>query len=426
MTGLVIALLFGTMFGLLILGVPIAVAIGVSATITVLIFHIAPLDLLVQLMMSVVNSWVILAVPFFILAGRIIAASSIGYRLVDLFNSLVGMLPGGLAVASVFSCFLFGGLTGSASAETAGVTSIMARPMERSGYPPAFTASLIATAGTNANLVPPSIAFIIYGLVTNTSISDLFVAGVLPGLSFALFLAGFAVVVANRRGYGRQAVLERLPLKLAFRRAGWALLAPVLILGGIRTGIFTPTESAIFITAYALVISMFVYRDLTWRDLPGIFEEAAVTSASVMFIVATASGFSWIVNTQGVPAAVADFLLTSIHSYELILISMMVMLVIAGTVIDPVSILLIIIPILLPVARNIGMDPVHFGVFATVGLNLGLITPPVGLCLFVAAKMAEAPLVSTAIASLPWVLCFAIFYVLVAFVPELSLLLIDI
>lgn len=423
MTGPIMLVLFGTMFGLLALGVPIAVCIGLSGAVTVMLFSIAPLDLLTQLMMTALNSWLILAVPFFILAGAIIAESSIGQRLVDLFNSLFGMLPGGLAIASTMACFLFGGLTGSATAETAAVTSIMAKPMERAGYPPAFTASLIASSGTNANLVPPSIALIIYGLVTNTSISDLFVAGILPGLTFALVLAVVASAIAAHRGYGRGAQMRRIPIRRALIRAGWALLAPVLILGGIRTGIFTPTESAIFITIYALLIAIYVYRDIGWRDLPRIVEGAAVTSASVMFIVAAASIFAWIINTQGIPAATANFLLASTESRTLTILAMMALLIVAGMFLDPLSILLIIIPILLPVVRSLGMDLVHFGIFATVGLNLGLVTPPVGLCLFVAAKIAGASVVDAAIASVPWLLAFVAFFLLVAFVPQLSLIL---
>lgn len=422
MTGPIMLVLFGTMFGLLALGVPIAVCIGLSGAVTVMLFSIAPLDLLTQLMMTALNSWLILAVPFFILAGAIIAESSIGQRLVDLFNSLFGMLPGGLAIASTMACFLFGGLTGSATAETAAVTSIMAKPMERAGYPPAFTASLIASSGTNANLVPPSIALIIYGLVTNTSISDLFVAGILPGLTFALVLAVVASAIAAHRGYGRGAQMRRIPIRRALIRAGWALLAPVLILGGIRTGIFTPTESAIFITIYALLIAIYVYRDIGWRDLPRIVEGAAVTSASVMFIVAAASIFAWIINTQGIPAATANFLLASTESRTLMILAMMALLIVAGMFLDPLSILLIIIPILLPVVRSLGMDLVHFGIFATVGLNLGLVTPPVGLCLFVAAKIAGASVVDAAIASVPWLLAFVAFFLLVAFVPQLSLI----
>ena len=423
MTGYIILVLFGTMFVLLAMGIPIAVCIGVSAAVTVLLFNIAPLDLLTQLMTTVLNSWLILAVPFFILAGAIISESSIGQRLVDLFNALFGMLPGGLAIASTFACFLFGGLTGSATAETAAVTSIMSKPMERAGYPPAFTASLIASSGTNANLVPPSIALIIYGMVANTSIADLFLAGILPGLMFAMVLAGFASAISVRRGYGRGAQVRRMPVGRAVVRAGWALLAPVLILGGIRTGIFTPTESAIFITVYALVVAIYIYRDISWRDVPRIVENAAVTSASVMFIVATASAFSWIINTQGIPAVAANFLLTSTDSYVLVMLAMMGLLVVAGMFLDPISILLIIVPILLPVARDLGLDLVHFGIFATVGLNLGLVTPPVGLCLFVAAKIAGAPVIDTAIASLPWLGAFIFFFLLVAFVPQISLIL---
>jgi C4-dicarboxylate transporter DctM subunit len=420
---LVVSAIFGLLLLLLLLGLEIWVAIGLAALIPMLLFGLAPLEVLPQMMMSSIDSWVLLAVPFFILAGAIIAESSIGQRLVDLFNALFGHLPGGLAVSSVFTCVAFGGLTGSATAEAAGVTSIMAKPMERAGYPRTFIASLIASAGTLANLIPPSIGLLIYGIVAKVSISDLFLAGVLPGILNALLLAVSAVIVAERMGYGRAQKVDRMPIGRALWRSAWALLAPVWILGSIRLGLFTPTESAIFITVYVFLVARFAYGDITWRQLPAIIERAAVTSVAVMLIVATAAVLSWIIETQGLAAAVLKFLQQAEMSRAAVILAMMLVLVIAGTVLEPAPMLLIIVPIMLPIARDIGMNLVQFGIFVTVGINLGLISPPVGMTVFVSAKIAQAPVMATFRATFWWLPAFLLLFTLVAFVPELSLLL---
>jgi C4-dicarboxylate transporter DctM subunit len=421
MNEMALAVLFLSMLVLLLAALPIAVALGLGAGLTMMIYGLAPLELGTQLMISSVDSWILLAVPMFILTGALIAESSIGQRLVDLFNALFAWMPGGLAISAVFTCFLFGGLTGSAAAETAGVTSIMGRPMERAGYPRAFVASLIAAAGTNANLVPPSIALLIYGIIAQVSIADLFVAGVLPGLLFAVLLAAPAAAVAARRGYGRAAAVARLPLGVAFRRAGWALLAPVLILGGIRFGIFTPTESAFFITLYAFVVGKFVYRDFTWTQVPRIVERAGITTIAVMFILATSSLFAWLVTVLGLPTIVESWFRGAALSYTETVLLLVLVLTVAGTFLEPVPILLILVPVLLPVARGIDMNMVQFGIFVTVGINLALITPPVGMTLYVGAKVANASVWQTSIESLPWCLVFVVLFLLVGFVPAISL-----
>lgn len=415
--------LFGLMLALVLLGVPIAVAIGIGAAVPLIVYGIAPLDIVTQLFLSSLNSWILLAVPMFILAGAIISESSIGTRLVDLFNSLFGLLPGGLAISGVFSCFLFGGLTGSAVAETAGVTSIVGKPMTRAGYPPAFIGSLLAAAGTNANLVPPSIALLIYGIVARVSIVDLFIAGILPGILFTAVLALVAMVISARRGYGRAAAVARIPLGRAIYRSAWALLAPVWLIGGLRFGIFTPTESAFFITIYVFVVAKFIYRDISWRDVPRIFEQAAATSVSIMFIIATASIFAWLVNVLGVPARVAGLFGDGL-TYAAAVFGMMAVLIVAGLFLDATSMLLIMVPILLPISHQIGMDPVQFGIFVTVGINLGLVTPPLGVGLVVAAKIVNAPLGTASVAALPWFAVFLLLFLLIGFVPWISLALI--
>lgn len=415
--------LFGLMFVFLGAGLPIAICLGLSAVLTMWLFDIAPMQLSTQMIMTALDSWVLLAIPFFILAGTIISESSIGSRLVDFFNALFGKIRGGLAVSAVFTSFLFGGLTGSAAAETAGITSIMSSPMDRHGFPRAFTASLIAAASTTANLVPPSIALILFGILAQQSISDLFVAGVVPGLIITVFLAIAAVARARLGGYGTVTVGERLPLGRATLRAGWALLAPALILGGIRLGIFTPTESSIFITVYALLVALYAYRDITWRDVPRIFERAAVVATSVMFIVATATLFAWIINTQGIPATLSGLILSGGGSSVGVILLMLVLLIVTGMFLDATSTLFVLLPILLPVALGIGMDPIHFGIFMTMALNLGLITPPVGICLFVGANVGRVPVLHVAVAAIPWMVVMIGAILLIAFVPRLTLFL---
>ena len=417
----VILALFGLMVLLLALGLQIWIAIGLTALLPMLAFGIAPLDLLPQMMLSAIDSWSLLAVPLFILAGAIISESSIGQRLIELSNALFGMLPGGLAVSSVFTCLVFGGLTGSATADAAGVTSIMARPMERSGYSLPYIASLIAAAGTLANLVPPSLGLLLYGIVAKVSISDLFVAGILPGLLNAVLLALTAAYLAERRGFGHAARMQRMPVGRAFARSIWALIAPALILGGIRLGVFTPTESAVFVVIYVFLVAKFVYRDLSWRDMPAIIERAAVTSGAIMLIVATAAVLSWIIETQGLAATITSLLQHGNLSKSGVIFAIVVILVLSGMVLEPAPMLLIVVPLLLPVAHSIGMNLVQFGVVVIAGVNLGLIHPPVGLALFVAAKVARAPLASTFYASLWWVPVYLLVLLLVAYIPALSL-----
>jgi len=419
----VIIALFALMTILLLAGLEIWVAIGLSALIPMLVFGLAPLELLPQMMMSSIDSWVLLAVPFFVLAGAIMAESSIGQRLVDLFNAMFGGLPGGLAVSSIFTCLVFGGLSGSATAEAAAVTSVMARPMERAGYPRSFIASLIGCAGTLDNLIPPSIALLIYGIVAKVSIPDLFIAGLLPGILNGVLLAAMAMYVAWRRGFGRDRKIVPMSIGLALWRSAWALLAPVWVIGGIRLGYFTPTESAIFITLYVFLVAMFAYGDITWRQIPTIVERAAITSVTVMLIIATAAVLSWLIETQGLANAVRSFLQQSNLSSTAIIGAMMLLLIIAGMVLEPAPMLLIIVPIMLPIAREIGMNLVQFGVLVTVGVNLGLISPPVGLTVFVSAKVAGAPIMETFAWTLWWLPTFIVTLVLVGFVPSLSLIL---
>lgn len=416
--------MFALMLALTVAGLPIAVAIGLSAGLVMTCFNLVTLDLIPQLLLSSIDSWILIAVPMFILAGSIISASSIGQRLVDLFNSLFGMLPGGLAASAVFTCFLFGGLTGSAAAETAAVASVMTRPMVRAGYPAAFVGSLVAAAGTNANLVPPSIALLIYGIVARVSIAELFVAGVVPGLLFAALLATTASIIAAQRGYGRRTLLVRLPPGQALYRSAWAVVAPLWIIGGLRYGVFTPTESSFFITVYAFVVAKYFYGDIGWRNLPQIIETAAVTSIAVMIIVACASVFAWLVNIMGVPGAIEGLFREADLGFAGTVVLMMLVLLIAGMFLDASSVLLIIVPILIPVARAISFDPVQFGIFITVGINLGLVTPPVGVGLFIGAKVAGASVVETSLAAVPWFLVFGVLFAAIAFVPGISLFLV--
>lgn len=434
--------LLGSFVVLLVLGVPIYLSLGLSALLTIWLLDLASLQVLPGQFFSSFNSFTLLAIPLFMLAGDLLARSAMADRLVDLARAVVGRIRGGLAVVSVVVGIFFAGMSGSGPADVGAQGKVLIPALVRDRYRRSFAAALISANGAIGIIVPPSIGLVIYGVVANVSIGRLFIAGIIPGVVIGLSLATVSILMAWRNDWGpprgeesaaARALGERhdevLPTGLArvsfllrtFRRAVWGLLAPLIILGGIYGGVFTPTEAAGVVVVYALLVGMFVYRDIKPRHLPGILSGAAQTSAVVMVIIGSASLFAFVLNTQGIAAGLAEGLATVSANPVIGLLAINVIILLAGTLLDAVSIYYILAPILLPVAVGLGVDPVHFGIIATCNLAIGQITPPVGVNLFVGAAVGEVSLTEISREVLPLVAAQFVALMFITFVPALSL-----
>jgi len=416
-------LLFGGFFALLAMGMPIAVCLGLSSLASIFVFELGSFQLLPQLMTSAVNSWTLLAIPFFILAGNLLGQSELARTLVRLAETVIGNVPGGLAIVAIVVGIFLAGISGSGPADTAALGALLIPAMVASGYSRPFSAGLIAAGGSIGIIVPPSIALIIYGVVAqNVSIGSLFIAGTLPGILVGLSLAVVAYLISRRRGY--RASRSRGDLRevaRAFREAVWGLLAPLIILGGIYGGVFTATEAAAVAVFYGLFVGFVVYRDLSVALVWRILRESAVTTATVMFIVAAASLFAYVLTVGQLASGLAQSLVAFAGSKFALLLLVNLVLLLAGTFMDAISIFYIFVPIFLPALTAVGVDPLHFGVIATVNLAIGLITPPVGVNLFVAAPLARISLGEVSLGVVPFVLAMLVALVIVNAFPGLSL-----
>jgi C4-dicarboxylate transporter DctM subunit len=370
-------------------GVPITFSLGLAALLGLLMSGM-PLVVVVQKLWTAVDTFPLVAVPLFILAGDIMSVGGITRRLVDFAQALVGHLTSGLAMVAVVGCMFFAAVSGSAIADAAAIGGLLIPAMTANRYHPTFSAALVAAAGTIGPIIPPSIPMVLYGVMTNTSIARLFAGGALPGIIMGLGLMAYAYHVGRQRGYqGRERRAALGEIGRGFANALLAMLMPIIIIGGIISGVFTPTESGVVAVVYALVLGLFVYRELSWRQLPALLYQSGLMTGKVLFILGTASVFSWLLTVDGIPqqvtAAIAGLQLGRVGT----LLVINVLLLFVGTFIDTISALVILTPLLLPLATAAGVDPVHFGVIVAVNLTIGMITPPVGVCLFVTSGIAR-------------------------------------
>ena len=415
-------LLFGSFFLLLFLNFPIAAALGISSLLAILAFDLAPLQLVPQQLFSATDSWTLLAVPFFILAGNLLAKTAISERLVRLARVVVGRLTAGLAMVGVAVSIFFAGISGSGPADTAALGAILIPGMEKAGYDRRFAAALMAAGGGIGIIIPPSIALLIYGVVANASISRLFIAGIIPGIVVGISLFVVSYLICRKNPDIRPEAAGSLrELAGAVKDAFWGLMAPVIILGGIYGGIFTATEAATVAVVYGVIVGFFIHRDLSLRDLPGILVDTGVTSGVVMLLVCTASLFAWVLNTSGVAAAAAAGLMKLAGGKVVGLLLINAVLLVAGCFMDAISIFYVFLPILLPVVNALGIDLVHFGVVMTVNMAIGQITPPVGVNLFVACGIARISMKEISRAVFPMVVAQTAALLIVSFWPGLSL-----
>jgi C4-dicarboxylate transporter DctM subunit len=418
------AFLCAALFVLLFLRVPIAIALGLSSVLSLLLFADQSLVSLAQRFFSVtLQVPPLLAVPFFVLAGAFMTTGGVARRMIAFANALVGHYPGGLAMAALLACALFAAVSGSSPATVVAVGSIMIGGMVRSGYTREFAAGLICNAGTLGILIPPSIVMVVYGAVTETSIGELFVAGVVPGIVLTAMLMLAVAVLARRLDLPRQPRAGWREMQRAGRDAIWGLLLVAIILGGIYGGAFTPTEAAAVSAVYAFVIAVFVYRDIRMRDVPRVIADAAKVTAMIMFIIANAYLFQFVLTTEQVPQATSQWIVDLELPPWAFLIVLNLMLLVAGSFMEATSVVLIFAPIMLPIAVALGIDPVHLGIIMTINMEIGMITPPVGLNLFVTSGVAELPVTAVIRAALPWLLVLLAALALVTYVPWLSLVL---
>ncbi|GAA3543521.1 TRAP transporter large permease [Zobellella aerophila] len=415
-----VAVLFISFFGLLLLGLPIALTLGMSSLVYLFISGI-PLTVVPQKMYSGIDSFVLLCVPGFILAGNLMNAGNITDQIIRFSNALVGHVRGGLGLANVAGSMLFGGVSGTAVADTASIGSVMIPGMARHGYDKPFAAAVTAASSTIGPIIPPSLPMIIVGTLTGISVGQLFLAGAIPGLLLGLAMMVTCYLLALKRGYPREPWAGFRNLLLAFRRASWAIFLTFLIIFGIVGGFFTPTEASIIASLYALLVGMFVYRGLTWRELPQVLKATGVTTAALMLLVGLANVFGWILTSERIPQMIADAILGISDNPLIVLLIINLLLLLVGSFMETIAALIILFPTLLKVATLVGVDPVHFGIIAVLNLMIGLTTPPVGVCLFVASSIGRLPIAEVTRAIIPFILTNILVLMAVTYIPALSL-----
>jgi tripartite ATP-independent transporter DctM subunit len=414
--------LLGSFAMLMLIGMPVAYAMGLAALIGALWIDI-PIDAVMIQIAAGVNKFSLLAIPFFVLAGAIMAEGGMSRRLVNFAGVLVGFIRGGLSLVNILASTFFGAISGSSMADTASIGSVLIPEMARKGYPRAFATAVTVSGSVQAILIPPSHNAIIYSLAAGGSISiaALFVAGVLPGLLLGLTLAVLCMVIARKRNFPRG---ERVPLKEALRIAAdalWGLMTMFIILGGILSGVFTATESASIAVVWAFFVTMFIYRDYKWTDLPKLMHRTVKTLTIVMILIGFAAAFGYIMTLMQIPQQITGAFTSVSKQPWIILLMINVLLLILGTLMDMAPLILIMTPILLPVATAIGVDPVHFGMIMMVNLGMGLITPPVGGVLFVGAAIAKLPIEQVTKALLPFFGAMLFVLAVVTYVPAVSM-----
>ncbi|MCX5809617.1 MAG: TRAP transporter large permease [Proteobacteria bacterium] len=411
---------FAVFLVLLLLGIPVATSLGFTATLLIWKYNLG-IEVLAPNFYASIAKFQLLALPFFILAGLILDRCGISKRLIHFVSLLVGPIPGGLAIVTIIVGVIFAGISGSGPADTAALGMILYPAMIAMGYDKGYTAALIASSGSLAIVIPPSIAFIIYGVITSTSVPALFAAGVIPGIITALLLIIPSFFIAKKYGWKGEKWGTPKEIWQAFKEAFWGLLAPVVILSGIYGGIFTATEAAVVAVFYGLFIGFFIYKTLTFKMLYGIFRDSLLSSAVVMFIVAFAGLFSWTGSTLGVMDKTSAYLLSLSSNPLIILVLINVMLFIAGMLMDAISIYYVFLPILIPIMKFFNWDPIWFGVVMTLNLSIGQITPPVAVNLYVIANISNLSLERISRSVIPFVAIMLVALLITMLFPSLSL-----
>jgi C4-dicarboxylate transporter DctM subunit len=416
-TGIVFALLLA----LMLTGMPISIALGLTVLTFLFFFSEVPTEAVAMKLFTGIEKFEIMAIPFFILAGNFLTHGGVARRMINFATSMVGHWHGGLALAGVIACALFAAVSGSSPATVVAIGSIMMPAMVRAGFPKRFGAGVITTSGSLGILIPPSIPMVIYCVATNSSVGGLFMGGVIPGLMLATLLGAVAWVIAKKNNYPRVPKATWGERLIAFKNSIWGLLLIVIVLGGIYSGMFTPTEAAAMSAVYSFIIAVFVYRDVPFARIPKVLLDSASMSAMLLYIITNAVLFSFLMTHENIPQIMADWILAHNLGVVTFLLVTNVLLLLAGNVMEPSSIILILAPILFPVAMKLGIDPIHFGVLITVNMEVGMCHPPVGLNLYVSSGITKMGISELTLAVMPWLLAMIGFMLLVTYVPIISL-----
>ena len=421
-TGLVALILFGTLFLLFLLKMPIGFSLMISS-ILVMVLTGTGLEMVPKRLFTSCDSFAFMAVPFFILAGTLMSQGGISRRLCNFINSVLGRFPGGLGLVSVVACMFFAAISGSSAATTAAIGGMMVPEMVKRKYDRDFSAAINAAGGTIGVIIPPSIPFVTYGVLTGCSISTLFMAGFVPGILMGLALMVVVVIISMKKGYKDTTKFSGREILKFFWDALLAMLMPVIVLGGIYTGLFTPTEAAVVAVMYGVVVGMFVYRNITPKSLMKILKDAAGSTAQVMILICAASLFGYVLTAHRIPDAIATFILGLSSNKWVILLLINLLLLIVGTFLDTTAAIIILVPILYPIITTIGVDPIHFGMILCVNLAVGFVTPPFGTCLFVACGVADTSLGAITKKILPFIAALLVVVAMVTVFEPISLFL---
>jgi len=418
-----IALLFAIFFFLVILGTPIAICLGASTFVTLLVFtDISPIEIS-SMIFEKIEHYSLMAIPMFILAGNLLSKGSAAQRIIEFAKSCVGHFPGGLPISAIFASIIFAAVSGSSPATVVAIGSIMFGAIIQAGYPKKYAVGTIATAGSLGILIPPSIVLIVYGVTAEVSIGKLFMAGVIPGLMLGIMMMTITYIGARRLGFKRE---EPQPFKVRLKKmkdASWGLFTIVLVIGGIYGGIFTPTEAAAVACVWAFIVSVFIYKDIKLSELYTTALESAKTTSMIMFIIANAMLFAHFLTIENIPQQITEALVAADVNKYMFLLMVNLLLILAGSFMEPSAIIMILVPLLLPVAVALGIDPIHFGILITVNMELGMVSPPVGLNLFVTSGLTGMSIKDVIVAAFPWTMTILVGLILITYIPDISLFL---
>lgn len=413
--------IFSILLVLMLTGMPISISLGLTVLTFLFTMTQVPLESVALKLFSGIEKFEIMAIPFFILAGNFLTHGGVARRMMNFATAMVGHWHGGLALAGVVACALFAAVSGSSPATVVAIGSILLPGMVKAGFPMKFGAGVVATSGALGILIPPSIVMVMYSIATNTSVGALFMAGIIPGLILASMLGGMTWYRAKKFKYPRQPKASWTERFHTFRKSAWGLMLIIVVMGGIYSGIFTPTEAAAMSAVYAFVVAVFIYKDLRFRDVPNVLLNSANMSAMLLYIITNAVMFSFILANENIPQELTNWMIDMGFGKIAFLLAVNILLLMAGNFMEPSSIMLIFAPIVFPIAMQLGVDPVHLGILMVVNMEVGMCHPPVGLNLYVASGLTKMGITELTIAVWPWLLTMLVFLVAVTYWPTMSI-----